>query len=427
MFDDLLDANRRYRAQFHDSGVAGKAAEGPGGAHVHRLAHRSARRCSACVPATPRSSATPARGSPTTRCARSCSPSNLLDVKRVCVMQHTDCAMAGRPTTRCAARIDAPRSGVDASGWDFLATHRPAGDAARRHRAHPRVPAAAARPRGRRASSSTCTPASCPVRRARRRRSPGTGGSFPAHERHRTSPATTSPSTRPTVRCGCTRRSRRASARGAIVVVQEAFGVNPHIEDVTRRAAAAGYHAVAPDFFHRSGPGRGRRVRQVRPGDGVLPGARERRLDPRRRRRRARPPARGAGFADEHDRARRLLLRRAGLVPRRAARARSARAVGLLRRRHRHRALPAVPGARRRGRVAADAVARAVRRPGRRRSRSTTSSSCGPRSSRPRSTPRSCATPTPATDSTATSAPTTGPTTPPTRGGARSTGSRRTS
>ena len=44
-------------------------------------------------------------------------------------------------------------------------------------------------------------------------------------------------------------------ARGAIVVVQEAFGVNPHIEDVTRRVAAAGYHAVAPDFFHRSGPG----------------------------------------------------------------------------------------------------------------------------------------------------------------------------
>jgi carboxymethylenebutenolidase len=43
--------------------------------------------------------------------------------------------------------------------------------------------------------------------------------------------------------------------RGAIVVIQEAFGVNPHIEDVTRRAAAAGYLAVAPDLFHRSGPG----------------------------------------------------------------------------------------------------------------------------------------------------------------------------
>ncbi len=44
-------------------------------------------------------------------------------------------------------------------------------------------------------------------------------------------------------------------ARGAVVVVQEAFGVNPHIEDVTRRLAAAGYHAVAPDMFHRTGPG----------------------------------------------------------------------------------------------------------------------------------------------------------------------------
>jgi len=43
--------------------------------------------------------------------------------------------------------------------------------------------------------------------------------------------------------------------RGAIVVVQEAFGVNSHIEDVTRRAAAAGYHAVAPEFFHRSADG----------------------------------------------------------------------------------------------------------------------------------------------------------------------------
>lgn len=43
--------------------------------------------------------------------------------------------------------------------------------------------------------------------------------------------------------------------KGAIIVVMEAFGVNDHIEDVTRRAAAAGYHAVAPDFFHRAGGG----------------------------------------------------------------------------------------------------------------------------------------------------------------------------
>lgn len=45
------------------------------------------------------------------------------------------------------------------------------------------------------------------------------------------------------------------TARGAVVVIQEAFGVNEHIEDVTRRFADAGYHAVAPDLFHRSGGG----------------------------------------------------------------------------------------------------------------------------------------------------------------------------
>ena len=44
-------------------------------------------------------------------------------------------------------------------------------------------------------------------------------------------------------------------AKGAVVVIMEAFGVNDHIEDVTRRAAEAGYHAVAPDLFHRAGGG----------------------------------------------------------------------------------------------------------------------------------------------------------------------------
>jgi carboxymethylenebutenolidase len=45
------------------------------------------------------------------------------------------------------------------------------------------------------------------------------------------------------------------AARAAVVVIQEAFGVNDHIEDVTRRFARAGYHAVAPDLFHRAGGG----------------------------------------------------------------------------------------------------------------------------------------------------------------------------
>ncbi len=44
-------------------------------------------------------------------------------------------------------------------------------------------------------------------------------------------------------------------ARGAVIVIQEAFGVNEHIQDVTRRAAAAGYHAIAPTLFHRAGGG----------------------------------------------------------------------------------------------------------------------------------------------------------------------------
>ena len=43
--------------------------------------------------------------------------------------------------------------------------------------------------------------------------------------------------------------------RGAIVVIQEAFGVNEHIEDVTRRFAEAGYEAIAPHLFHRAGGG----------------------------------------------------------------------------------------------------------------------------------------------------------------------------
>lgn len=41
--------------------------------------------------------------------------------------------------------------------------------------------------------------------------------------------------------------------RAAVIVAQEAFGVNAHIEDVTARLASAGYRAVAPHLFHRTG------------------------------------------------------------------------------------------------------------------------------------------------------------------------------
>lgn len=42
-------------------------------------------------------------------------------------------------------------------------------------------------------------------------------------------------------------------AKGAVIVVQEAFGVNDHIRDVVRRFAASGFDSVAPHLFHRSG------------------------------------------------------------------------------------------------------------------------------------------------------------------------------
>lgn len=40
-----------------------------------------------------------------------------------------------------------------------------------------------------------------------------------------------------------------------MLVLQEAFGVNAHIRDVTERVAREGYVAIAPELFHRSGPG----------------------------------------------------------------------------------------------------------------------------------------------------------------------------
>jgi carboxymethylenebutenolidase len=43
------------------------------------------------------------------------------------------------------------------------------------------------------------------------------------------------------------------SARGAVIVIQEAFGITDHIKDVCKRFAGEGYRAVAPHLFHRSG------------------------------------------------------------------------------------------------------------------------------------------------------------------------------
>lgn len=42
-------------------------------------------------------------------------------------------------------------------------------------------------------------------------------------------------------------------ARGAVMVIHENRGLTEHIRDVARRAAIAGYHAVAPDFLTGAG------------------------------------------------------------------------------------------------------------------------------------------------------------------------------
>jgi carboxymethylenebutenolidase len=41
----------------------------------------------------------------------------------------------------------------------------------------------------------------------------------------------------------------------AVFVIQEIFGVNAHVRDVTERFARAGYLALAPEIFHRFAPG----------------------------------------------------------------------------------------------------------------------------------------------------------------------------
>jgi carbonic anhydrase len=120
MFDDLLDANRRYRTQFHDSGVAGGAAKGLAvltciDSRIDPLAMLGLRAGDAKIIRN-------AGARVTDDSLRSLVvAANLLGVTRVCVVQHTDCAMVGSTDEEMRARIGAIR-GVDAVGWDFLAS-----------------------------------------------------------------------------------------------------------------------------------------------------------------------------------------------------------------------------------------------------------------------------------------------------------------
>jgi carbonic anhydrase len=120
MFDDLLAANRRYRADFHDSGMAGTAAKGLAvltciDSRIDPLALLGLRPGDAKIIRN-------AGARVTDDALRSLVIAvNLLGVTRVCVVHHTDCAMVGGTEAEFRDRVTAA-SGVDAAGWDFLAS-----------------------------------------------------------------------------------------------------------------------------------------------------------------------------------------------------------------------------------------------------------------------------------------------------------------
>src|SRR5712675_2423829 len=120
VFDDLLDANRRYSREFHDSGVAGIAAKGLAvltciDSRIDPLALLGLRAGDAKIIRNAGARVTPDALRSLVLAA------NLLGVTRVCVVQHTDCAMVGSTDDELRARIGAIR-GADASGWEFLAS-----------------------------------------------------------------------------------------------------------------------------------------------------------------------------------------------------------------------------------------------------------------------------------------------------------------
>jgi len=119
MFDDLLEANRRYRTEFHDPGASGKAARGLAvltciDSRIDPLAMLGLRAGDAKILRN-------AGARVTDDALRSLVlATNLLAVTRVCVVQHTDCAVVGADEETLRARVAAAR-GVEPVGWRFLA------------------------------------------------------------------------------------------------------------------------------------------------------------------------------------------------------------------------------------------------------------------------------------------------------------------
>jgi carbonic anhydrase len=123
MFDDILEAGTRYSVTFTDSGLAGIAAKRlavltcidsridplgilglqPGDAKIVRNAGARV------TPDALRSLVLAV---------------NLLDVDRICIVQHTDCAILGHTNEELRERVT-QASGVEAAEWDFLAASDP--------------------------------------------------------------------------------------------------------------------------------------------------------------------------------------------------------------------------------------------------------------------------------------------------------------
>lgn len=119
MFEDILAANERYRSNHHDPGLSGRAARGLGvltciDSRIDPLAALGLRTGDAKILRNAGARVTP-------DALRSLIlATNLLGVTRVCVIQHTDCAVMGSSEEEIRARIVAAH-GIDPGDWEFLA------------------------------------------------------------------------------------------------------------------------------------------------------------------------------------------------------------------------------------------------------------------------------------------------------------------
>lgn len=120
MFDDLLEANRRYQEGFQDTGLSGVAAKEL--AVVTCIDSRIDPLATLGLSAGDAKIIRNAGARITDDALRSLIlATNLLGAKRICLMPHTECAMAGSTEAQMRAKVSEAR-GLDAIGWDFLAT-----------------------------------------------------------------------------------------------------------------------------------------------------------------------------------------------------------------------------------------------------------------------------------------------------------------